>query len=94
MAQLTIRRIRDCMRLGRCVVTNHAREGLRDDSLKTPDIESILVSGRIVERQRDRCAREHKYVVRGRTRAGDSAEVVVKFDGGSGKLYIITVYLD
>lgn len=94
MAQLTIGRIRDYMRSGRCVVTNHAREGLRDDSLKTPDIESIVFSGRIVERQRDRCTREHRYVVRGRTRAGDSAEVVVKFDWGASKLYIITAYLD
>ena len=56
------------------------------------DLESIILTGRIVERQNDRQTGETKVVIRGRTLDGHEAEAVAKV-GPTGALYIITVYL-
>ena len=74
------------------VVSIHAAEELEDDNLTILDIENIILTGRIVERQRDRQTRETKVLIRGRSLDGREAEVVVKL-GLTGALYIITVYL-
>ena len=68
---------------------------LPKNSADTPadlDLESIILTGRIVERQNDRQTGETKVVIRGRTLDGHEAEVVAKV-GPTGALYIITVYL-
>jgi hypothetical protein len=52
----------------------------------------VLLTGEIVERQRNRQTRERKFVVRGITVGGLRAEAVLKF-GPLGNLFIITVYL-
>ena len=71
----------------------HATEELEDDGLTILDLESVLLSGDIVERQRDRITREAKVVVRGSTVEGETAECVVK-RGASGRLYIIRINRD
>jgi len=74
------------------VVSIHAAEELEDDNLTILDLESIILTGKIAERQRDSKTREVKNVIRGRTLAGIEAETVVKI-GPTGTLVVITVYL-
>ena len=70
----------------------HAVEELDDDNLTILDLENILLTSEIVERQRDRKTYERKFVVRGTTVGGLQAEVVVRFSP-LGNLFVITVYL-
>jgi len=94
MAQPSTSRIRDCIRSLNYVVSLHAAEELDDDNLTILDLEAIILTGQITERQRDRKTREVKLVavVRGHTIEGRAAETIVKFSP-IGTLFIITVYL-
>jgi hypothetical protein len=58
------------------------------------DVESVILTGEIVERQRDRKTREHKYLVHGETVDGSRRAVVVGKFGPTDKLVIVTVYAD
>ena len=91
MPRLSITRIRDLIRALNYVVSLHAAEELEDENLTILDLENILLTGRIVERQRDRKTREVKVVIRGDILDGREAEAVVKV-GVTGTLYVITVY--
>lgn len=91
MPRLTIARLRELVRNLDYSVSLHAAEELEDDDLTILDLESILLSGQIIERQRDRTTRETKYVVQGATIDGQIAACVAKA-GPTGKLYILTVY--
>jgi hypothetical protein len=92
MAQVSIAHLRHLIRTLNYVVSTHAADELEDDNLSILDLENIVLTGQIVERQRDRQTRETKYVVQGVTLEGAVAEVVSKISAG-GKLFIITVYL-
>jgi len=92
MAQVSIAQLRHLIRTLSYLVSTHAADELEDDNLSILDLESIVLTGQIVERQRDRNTRETKYVVRGSCLEGSLGEVVVKV-GQSGKLIVITVYL-
>ncbi|MFT3818503.1 MAG: DUF4258 domain-containing protein [Rubrivivax sp.] len=92
MAQVSIAQLRHLIRTLAYLVSAHAADELEDDKLSILDLENIVLTGRIVERQRDRLTREVKYVIRGRTLAGNAAEVVAKV-GLGGRLFVITVYL-
>ena len=92
MPRLSITRIRDLVRALKYLVSLHAAEELEDENLTILDLENIILTGRIVERQRDRQTHETKVVIRGRTLDGREAEAVAKV-GPTGTLYIITVYL-
>ena len=92
MATASIRRIRDCIRTLNYAVSLHAAEELDDDNLTILDLETIILTGKITERQRDHKTREIKFVIRGRTIEGQSAETIVKFNQ-IGTLFVITVYL-
>jgi hypothetical protein len=92
MTQVTIAHLRYLIRTLTYVVTTHAADELEDDNLSILDLENIILTGQIVERQRDRATRETKYIVQGVTLQGDAGEVVAKV-GHSGKLVIITVYI-
>lgn len=65
---------------------------MEDDNITIFDLESIILTGYTIERQKDRETDETKIVIRGHTLDGRQAEAVVKI-GLSGILYIITVYL-
>ena len=92
MPRLSITRIRNLVRSLNYVVSLHAAEELEDENLTILDLENIILTGRIVERQRDRQTHETKVVIRGRTLDNREAEAVAKV-GPTGTLYIITVYL-
>ncbi len=90
MAQATIYRLRDLIRSLNYAVSIHAAEELDDDNLTILDFENIILTGAIVERQRDRQTREVKYIVRGNTLRGIPADAVVKI-APDGNLFVITV---
>ena len=76
MTQVTITRLRQLIRTLSYVVSNHAADELEDDQLSILDLESIVLTGQIVERQRDRQTRETKFVIQGGTLDGTAAELV------------------
>lgn len=92
MAPTTISHFRHLIRTLNYVVSAHAAEELEDDNLTILDLENIVLSGQIIERQRDAKTREVKCVVAGIALDGSAAETVVKL-GFTGKLIVITVYL-
>jgi hypothetical protein len=73
-------------------MTLHAEEEMDEDGLTVFDVERGILTGTVIERQKDRNTGEWKYVVKGRTLAGDGVIVVTKL-GSIGRLVIITVYL-
>lgn len=91
MAHATISRFRQLIRSQNHVVSTHAAEELEDDNLSIIDLENIILTGHITERQRDAQTREVKYVVAGATLDGSPAEAVVKV-GFTGRLVVITAY--
>jgi hypothetical protein len=90
--KLTISQLRDLIRSLNYVVSIHAAEELDDDNLTILDLENIILTGEIIERQRDRRTREVKCVIRGSTLDDRQAETVAKI-GPTGRLVVITVYL-
>ena len=92
VAQASIIRFRHLVRTLNYVVSTHAAEELDDDSLTILDLENIVLTGQVVERQRDSQTSEAKYRIAGFTLDGCSAEAVVKI-GHTGKLVVITVYV-
>jgi hypothetical protein len=60
MHEITLQRFRDRIRRRHYVVTLHAEEEMDEDDLSVLDLESAVLTGEIVERQRDRGTREWK----------------------------------
>jgi len=73
------------------VMTIHAEEEMSEDGLVIYDIEQGILTGKILERQRDRVSGESKYQIRGSTLDGEEVEIIVKLSP-TGKVVIITVY--
>jgi hypothetical protein len=88
-----INQIREKIRTRQYVMTLHGEEEMDDDGLTIFDVESVLLTGEIIERQKNRNTGEWKYIVRGETIVGEKVFVVTKLSL-SGKLVIITVYLE
>lgn len=63
-----------------------------NDGLSIFDVERGILSGRIIERQKDRNTGEWKYLVEGQTVNEELVAIVTKLSV-TGKLAIITVYL-
>lgn len=57
-------------------------------------MESVILTGEIIEQQRDRKNVDRKYVVRGQTVDDDETAIVVGKFGPTGKLVIVTVYVE
>ena len=85
--------MRNRIRTRQYIMTIHAEEEMDDDDLTILDVESVVLTGTIVERQKDATMGEWKYLVRGKTLGGDSAAGVGRL-GRTGKLIFITVYRD
>ena len=92
MFERILRRIHEKIRRRQYVLTLNARREMVEDELTIYDIERAILSGKILERQRDIETDELKYCIQGRTVAGIEMEAVVKFSP-TGKLVVITVYL-
>ena len=91
MFQRILKQIREKVRQRQYVMTLHAEEEMSDDNLSIFDVERSLLTGEIVERQKDAVTGEWKYLVKGDTVTGDDMVTVAKISP-TGKLVIITVY--
>jgi hypothetical protein len=74
------------------VMTTHARKEMNDDDSTIFDIESGIMTGTILERQKDKVTSEWKYRIRGKTLKNEQIKVIAKISV-TGKIVIITVYL-
>ena len=88
-----LKKLRDCIRENRYVISIHADEEMADDDLSIFDVERTLLAGEIVERQRDKETGEWKYIVKGSSIDNRKIVVVTKL-GPTGKAIIITVFED
>jgi hypothetical protein len=84
--------MREKVRTRQYVMTLHAEEEMNEDALTVFDIERGIMTGKIIERQKDRETGEWKYLVQGRTIAGGSVVIAVKLSV-TGKLVVITVFV-
>lgn len=84
-------RMREKVRKNEYVVTSHARKEMNDEGFSVFDLESGILTGQILERQKDQITAELKYRVKGKTIVGGEIELIAKFSPTS-KLVIITVY--
>ena len=91
MFERVLRRLREKVRMGQYVMTIHAEEEMEADDLGVFDVESAILTGRILERQRDRDTREPKYLLRGEALDERSIVVVMKLSP-TGKMVVVTVY--
>jgi hypothetical protein len=89
--QRILKQIREKVRQRQYVMTLHAEEEMSEDNLSIFDVERSLLTGEIVERQKDVVTGAWKYLVKGDTVAGDEMMTVAKISP-TGKLVIITVY--
>jgi hypothetical protein len=85
--------MREKIRTRQYVMTLHAEEEKDDDGLTIFDIERVILTGEIIERQSDHHTEEWKYLVAGQVVHGGNVIVVAKLSP-TDKLVIITVYLD
>ncbi len=86
-----LKRLRSLILNSEYVVTLHAYDEMAADELTVWDVESVFLTGDILERQHDVETSESKYRVRGKSLDGTSVEVIVKL-AMTDKLVIITVY--
>jgi hypothetical protein len=86
-------RIREKVRALKYVMTIHAEEEMDGDGLSIFDVEQAILTGQIIERQKESETGEWKYLVRGQSVEGTDVVVVSKLSP-TGKLIIITVYVE
>jgi hypothetical protein len=84
-------KMREKVRSRLYVMTLHAEEEMEDDGLSIFDVESCILTGQIVNRQKDTTTAEWKYVIKGQALAGDNIIAVGKLSV-TEKLVVITVY--
>ena len=86
--------MRDLVRRGLYVMTTHADEEADADDFSVFDVESAILTGKIVERQMETETGEWKYVVSGEAVDGRPLSVVAKFGTSAQMLYILTIYAE
>ena len=72
-------------------MTRHARKEMNEDGFTIYDVERGILTGEILERQRDHTTGKAKYRLRGETIDGLDVEILTKLSP-TGNLVIITVY--
>jgi hypothetical protein len=87
-----LKEMRDKIRKLEYIVSIHADEEMNDDCLTIFDVERCILTGKILERQKDKATAESKYRIQGKSLSGEAVEVVAKISP-TGKLVIITVYM-
>ena len=75
-------------------MTTHADEEADGDDFSVFDVESAILTGSIVERQKEMETGEWKYVISGEAIDGREMKVVAKFGSSGQMLYILTVYAE
>ncbi len=88
-----LNRLKECVRENRYIVTLHAEEEMDDDELSVFDVEHTVLTGKIIEKQKDDERNEWKYLVRGETIDSEYVIAAVKISP-TGKMVIITVFRD
>ena len=91
MHQRILEEIRDKVRLRQYIMTLHAEEEMSDDELSIFDIERCILTGEIIERQKDSNTGEWKYLVEGQSISNGKIVVVAKISP-TEKLVFITTY--
>jgi hypothetical protein len=91
MYERILRQMREKIRTRQYVMTLHAEEEMNDDDLSIFDVERAILTGSVLERQKDQTTGEWKYLIAGRSHQEDGVEVVAKISL-TEKLVIITVY--
>ncbi len=86
-------KMREKIRSLEYVMTIHAEEEMENDALSIFDVENGILTGEIVERQKDRETDEWKYLLAGKT-LDDADIVVVAKLSLTGKLVVITIYFE
>ena len=76
MYSKTLNRFRELILHKTYVVTIHAYDEMSADDLSIWDVESVILTGNIEERQRDAATNESKYRIRGNALDGALAEVL------------------
>jgi len=87
-----LKEMRDKIRKLEYIMTIHADDEMNDDCLTIFDVERCILTGRILERQKDKDTAEWKYRINGRSLSNNEVEIVAKISP-TGKLVIITVYM-
>lgn len=93
MYERILKQMRDKIRTRLYVMTLHAEEEMDEDGLTIFDVERGVLTGEIVERQKDHNSGDWKYLIQGQTVVGKQVIVVTKLSP-TNKLVIITVYLE
>jgi Domain of unknown function (DUF4258) len=91
MLEKILKTIQEKIRLQQYIMTLHAEEEMEDDDFNIYDVENGILTGEILERQKDNTSAESKYRIRGETVMGEAIEIIAKL-GATGKAVIITVY--
>jgi len=87
-----LKQMKENIRTRQYVMTIHAEEEKDADHLNIYDIEHCILSGKIVERQKEVETAEWKYRIAGKSCSGVNMELIGKISP-TGKLVIITVYI-
>ena len=93
MFEPILQRIQAKIRVLDYVMTIHADEEMDDDNLTIFDVEQVMLTGQIIERQRDQHMGDWKYLIQGQTDDGLNVIVVAKLSP-TDTVVIITVYVE
>lgn len=75
------------------VVSVHADEEMADEGFLVVDVENVVLTGHIRERQKDKRTSEWKYVIAGETVSRQNAVLVCKLSV-TRRMVVITVHSD
>jgi hypothetical protein len=87
-----LNRMREKIRSREYVMTLHAEEEMNEDGLTIYDVERGILTGEVLERQKDKVTSEWKYRIGGETIRGERIEVIAKMSS-TGKLVVLAVSL-
>ena len=91
MYQRILKQIQEKVQARQYLMTFHAEEEMLKDGLRLDEVERTILTGNIVERQKDRVTKGWKYRIQGKAKPGQQVEVIVKLHP-LGKAVIITIY--
>ena len=83
--------MRNKIRKRQYIMTLHAEEEMDNDNLTIFDVEHCILTGRIIERQKDKLTGELKYRVQGHALSGAKVEVIGKLSP-TGKLVCRNIF--
>jgi len=70
-----LKRMQEAILNRQYIMTSHAEEEMDDDHLSIFDIERIVITGKIIERQKDQITEEWKYLIQSESFSNEVAVV-------------------